>query len=57
MKFRKGKCKVLHLGMNNPLHQYGLDAHQLKSSFVVKDMGHIRKSIASRLWEVILLTI
>ena len=37
MKFNKGKCKVLHLGRNNPMHQYMLGTTQLESSFAEKD--------------------
>ena len=29
LKFNKGKCKVLHLGRNNPMHQHMLGATQL----------------------------
>jgi len=29
MKFSRGKCKVLHLGRNNPMRQYMLVADQL----------------------------
>ncbi|KAK4825285.1 hypothetical protein QYF61_026130 [Mycteria americana] len=39
MKFNKGKCKVLHLGRNNPIHQYGLEADCLESSFAEKALG------------------
>ncbi|PKU36909.1 rna-directed dna polymerase from mobile element jockey- hypothetical protein [Limosa lapponica baueri] len=38
-KFNKGKCRVLHLGRNNPMHLYSLGAVLLKSSSVEKDLG------------------
>jgi len=34
MKFSKGKCRVLHLGRNNLMHQY-----RLESSSVERDLG------------------
>ncbi|KAK4810448.1 hypothetical protein QYF61_004228 [Mycteria americana] len=39
MKFNKGKCQVLHLGRNNPTHQYMLGADQLESSSAEKALG------------------
>ncbi|KAK4830190.1 hypothetical protein QYF61_009217 [Mycteria americana] len=36
MKFNKGKCKVLHLGKNNPKHPYRMGSHQLEISFAEK---------------------
>ncbi|GAB0208567.1 mitochondrial enolase superfamily member 1 [Grus japonensis] len=39
MKLNKGKCRVLHLGKNNPKHQYRLGVGLLGSSSVEKDLG------------------
>ncbi|KAK4830515.1 hypothetical protein QYF61_011457 [Mycteria americana] len=39
IKFNKGKCKVLHVGRNNSMHQYMLGAAKPESSLAEKDLG------------------
>ena len=39
IKFNKGKCRVLHLGRNNPKHPYKLEADLLESSSAERDLG------------------
>jgi len=39
IKFKKDKCRVLHLGRNNPMHQYRLGVNLLQSSSEERDLG------------------
>jgi len=39
MKLSKGKCRVLQLGRNNPMHQYRLGVDLLESGSVERDLG------------------
>lgn len=39
MKFNKGKCRVLHLRRNNPVHWYRLGVDLLEGSFAKRDLG------------------
>ncbi|PKU47118.1 hypothetical protein llap_2558 [Limosa lapponica baueri] len=39
MKFKEGKCRVLHLVRNNPKHQYRLGADLLENSSAERNLG------------------
>ena len=39
MKFNKEKCRILHLGTNNPMHQCMLGATQLEGNLAEKALG------------------
>ena len=41
MRFNAKKCAVMHLGKNNPCHQYTLGGHTLETSKQEKDIGVI----------------
>ena len=39
MNFNSEKCKVLHLGKNNPKHVYNMDGNPLMEDIVEKNLG------------------
>ena len=41
MRFNASKCAVMHLGTNNPCHQYYLEDHRLEVTHQEKDIGVI----------------
>lgn len=50
MKFRLGKCHVLLLGRNNPLHHDKLENHRLESSLAQLGLLLDKKLSISQQW-------
>ena len=39
MEFNVEKCKILHIGNNNPKHKYSMDEKELMETVEEKDLG------------------
>ncbi|KAJ7404092.1 hypothetical protein WISP_147329 [Willisornis vidua] len=56
MRLNKDKCRVLHLGKNNPKYQYRLGANLLDNSPAEKDLAVLMDNKFSTSWQCVIVS-